>query len=955
MKPAFLRTVTGKTLLRLALAGAAVLLLASLLGTWLLYRQIEAQELQQLASRVTERARVAERVLGHTVETHAAVLQAFAERWPKMQNAATDQRFETLMARYPDGAWRNRKEVSDGRLFPTGWIHRNAALSADLRRRIVLFYDLSQIYGPGAAMRRDNLFFMGVPEDSNMGYDPYLNPNWIFDIDEKFSHFDFEWGRLGHAPARPGAATRWSQPSVEVETEARFGALFTGVTAMHFEGRQLAAVGTTLLLSEFLARVLPPATSDGRYLIFHPSGALLADTELGERLAPQVGKFKLAALPGDLPASLLAAAGESGESGAGAASARTGYSRASDAYFALARIEGPGWQVAATLPGALLRQRALRPALWALGAGAGVLLTLLLIFAGVLRRQVAAPLGELTRAAETLAAGDTSVRLPARRDDELGRLAHAFNDMTEKVALRDAALREDKASIEAALTSLRLNEERWRAMTDNASDVIAVVDEAGVFTYVSPSVEKMLGTDAASLLGQSAFDRMHPDDVPKLRPRLLHPSGGATLFRARHADGRWRTLEVVGSDLRQHPALAGLVLNIRDVSETVQAEEALVHQREALHQSEKLSALGGLLAGVAHELNNPLAVVVGRAIQLQSSAASAADRDTASKIRQAAERCARIVKTFLAMARKQAVDRAPTDVNGVIADAIDVLAYTLQSGGVVVDTRLASGLPPVLADADQLTQVFMNLFTNAQQAMAGQGGERRLCVRTNAVPGESRLTVEVSDSGPGVAPDVAGRIFEPFFTTKPVGAGTGVGLSVSLGIVQAHGGTMQLDASHRGGACFVLSLPTLHGVARAPAPPSAGRPRGRLLRILVVDDEVEIAEILREILSNAGHHVVLAHDGEEALHRLADGGFDLVLTDLRMPGMDGPALYRQIELRYPQLARRVIAITGDTLGAEVQRFVQTSGVAVIDKPFDADEIIARVDAVAAGLGAAPFN
>ncbi|HUG21753.1 response regulator [Piscinibacter sp.] len=949
MKPAFLRTVTGKTLLRLALAGAAVLLLASLLGTWLLYRQIEAQEMQQLASRVTERARVAERVLGHTVETHAAVRQAFAERWPQVQNAATDKRFETLMTRYPDGAWRNSKEVSDGRLFPTGWIHRNAALSADLRRRIVLFYDLSQIYGPGAAMRRDNLFFMGVPEDSNMGYDPYLNPNWIFDIDEKFSHFDFEWGRLGHAPARPGAATRWSQPSVDVETVTRFGALFTGVTPMHFEGRQLAAVGTTILLSEFLARVLPPATSDSRYLIFHPSGALLADTELGERLAPQVGKFKLADLPGDLPASLLVAAGE------GAATARSGYSRVSDAYFALARIDGPDWQVAATLPGALLRQRALRPALWALGAGVGVLLTLLLIFAGVLRRQVAAPLGELTRAAETLAAGDTSVRLPARRDDELGRLAHAFNDMTEKVALRDAALREDKTSIEAALTSLRLNEERWRAMTDNASDVIAVVDEAGVFTYVSPSVERMLGADAASLLGQSAFDRMHPDDVPKLLPRLQQLSGRATLFRARHADGRWRTLEVVGSDQREHPALAGLVLNIRDVSETVQAEEALVRQREALHQSEKLSALGGLLAGVAHELNNPLAVVVGRAIQLQSSAASAADRDTASKIRHAAERCARIVKTFLAMARKQAVERAPTDINSVIADAIDVLAYTLQSGGVEVDTRLASGLPPVLADADQLAQVFMNLFTNAQQAMAGQGDPRRLCVCTAAVPGENRLTVEVSDSGPGVSPDVAGRLFEPFFTTKPVGAGTGVGLSVSLGIVQAHGGTMRLDTSHRGGARFLLSLPTLHGVALAPAPASAGRPRGRPLRILVVDDEVEIAEILREILGEAGHHVVLAHGGEEALQRLADGGFDVVLTDLKMPGMDGPALYRQIELRYPQLARRVIAITGDTLGAEAHRFVQTSGVVVIDKPFDADEIIARVDEVAASRDAAPSN
>jgi len=945
MQPAFLRTVTGKTLLRLALAGAAVLLLASLLGTWQLYRQMEAQEVQRLVSRVTERARVAERVLRHTVETHEAVRQAFAERWPRVQSAATDRRFDTLMTRYPDGAWRNRKEVSDGRLYPTGWIHRGTALSDDLRRRMVLFYDLSQVYGPGAALRRDNLFFMGVPEDSNMGYDPFLNPNWIFDIDEKFSHFDFEWGRLAHAPALPGAATRWSLPSVDVETVARYGALFTAVTPMHLDGRQSAAVGTTLLLGDFLARVLPAGTSDGRYLLFHPSGALLADTEMGERLAPQIGKFRLGQLGGDLPAVLLAAAGD-------AAAPRSGYSRESDAHFALVRIDGPGWYFAATLPGALLRERALGPALWALGAGVGVLLTLLLIFAGVLRRQVAAPLGELTRAAETLAAGDTSVRLPTQRDDELGRLAHAFNDMTEKVAQRDGALREDRERIEAALTSLRLNEERWRAMTDNASDVIAVVDAAGVMSYVSPAVERMLGRPAASLVGRSAFEEVHPDDVALLKQRLLLPTGHATLFRARHAGGEWRTLEVVGSDLRGHAAVAGLVLNIRDVSETVKAEAALATQREALHQSEKLTALGGLLAGVAHELNNPLTVVVGRSIQLQSVAACAADRDSAGKIRQAAERCARIVKTFLAMARKQEAVRVPTDINGVIADAIDVLAYTLQSGGVKIDTRLASGLPPVLADADQLAQVFMNLITNAQQAMAANTGPRRLGVSTQPVPGGQWLTVEVSDTGPGVAAEVAGRIFEPFFTTKPVGAGTGVGLSVSLGIVQAHGGTMQLDAGHRGGACFVLSLPTLQGGVRAPAAMRAEGPRrGRPLHILVVDDEVEIAEILREILAAEGHRVSLAHGGEEALQKLAEAAFDLVLTDLKMPGMDGPALYGQIRQRHPHMAHRVIAVTGDTLGNGAHVFVQTSGVRVIDKPFNPDEIVACVNEVAARFGA----
>ncbi|HSV78091.1 MAG TPA: response regulator, partial [Ramlibacter sp.] len=256
----------------------------------------------------------------------------------------------------------------------------------------------------------------------------------------------------------------------------------------------------------------------------------------------------------------------------------------------------------------------------------------------------------------------------------------------------------------------------------------------------------------------------------------------------------------------------------------------------------------------------------------------------------------------------------------------------------------------------------LNLFSNAQQAMATGTGPRQLTVCTRAVPGEAMLTVEVSDSGPGVPPELAGRIFEPFFTTKPVGAGTGVGLSVSLGIVQAHGGTLRLidgtlrqdggalrlDPSHRGGATFVLSLPTLHHAAPSPPAVPAERPaRGRPLQILVVDDEVEIAEILREILAEHSHQVTLAHGGEEALQRLAEAPFDLVLSDLKMPGMDGPALYRQIQQRYPHLARRVIAVTGDTLGSSAHDFVQTSGVPVIDKPFDPDEIVACVHALMA--------
>ena len=211
----FTRTLTGKTLLRLVAAGSLLLLAAAVFNSYLLYRQSEGEARLRLGATAAERARVAERVLGYTVETHETVRLAFVEKWPTYQDAATTRRFETILERYPDGIWRNRKDLADGRVYPTGWIPRKTPLDEELRRLMVLFWDLSTHYGPGAAIRRDNLFFMGVPDESNLGYDPYLFPNWVFDIPPDFSQLDYEWGRLAYHQARPGDGSRYATPIVD--------------------------------------------------------------------------------------------------------------------------------------------------------------------------------------------------------------------------------------------------------------------------------------------------------------------------------------------------------------------------------------------------------------------------------------------------------------------------------------------------------------------------------------------------------------------------------------------------------------------------------------------------------------------------------------------------------------------------------------------------------------------
>lgn len=242
-----------------------------------------------------------------------------------------------------------------------------------------------------------------------------------------------------------------------------------------------------------------------------------------------------------------------------------------------------------------------------------------------------------------------------------------------------------------------------------------------------------------------------------------------------------------------------------DITAQKRAEIELERSRQALFQSMKLTALGSLLAGVSHELNNPLSVVIGQAQMLQERTEGTPLAERALKIRNAAERCSRIVQTFLAMARQQHPERRACDLNALVETALDLTEYGLWQAGVDVERSLSPELPPAFADHDQMQQVLVNLIVNAQQALAERAGPRRLRVLTEAREDGVRLVV--SDNGPGVPPQVRCQIFDPFFTTKPKGAGTGVGLSFSLGVVEAHGGSLVLLDGEDEGAAFELVLP----------------------------------------------------------------------------------------------------------------------------------------------------
>jgi two-component system NtrC family sensor kinase len=334
---------------------------------------------------------------------------------------------------------------------------------------------------------------------------------------------------------------------------------------------------------------------------------------------------------------------------------------------------------------------------------------------------------------------------------------------------------------------------------------------------------------------------------------------------------------------------------------------------------------------------------------LQEEAADDGTRAVADKIRTAAERCARIVKTFLAMARQRKPEQRVLSINAVLNDCLEMLAYGLRTAGITVERQLAVDLPSIAGNDDQLHQVFLNLIVNAQQAMETQPLPRRL--RIVSERHEGRVRVRIIDNGPGISPAIRSRIFDPYFTTKPPGGGTGVGLAVSLGIVESHNGDLTVDCPPEGGAVFQVVLP-VQGTDESPSREQASLPdliETTGPRVLIVDDEPEVGALLADILRRDAGGIEVAASGQEALQLMAGREYEAILTDLRMPEMDGPELYRQVEKRWPHRARLMVFITGDALSPTVQTFLAGTGQPYLEKPFVPAEVRKVVqDIVSAG-------
>jgi signal transduction histidine kinase/CheY-like chemotaxis protein len=387
--------------------------------------------------------------------------------------------------------------------------------------------------------------------------------------------------------------------------------------------------------------------------------------------------------------------------------------------------------------------------------------------------------------------------------------------------------------------------------------------------------------------------------------------------------------------------------------------EALRVAQARLVQSEKLAAIGQLIAGVAHEVNNPLTSVLLRAqIIRQQRLPEAALRDLDTIIAEA-RRAAATVRGLLDFARQRPPERKLTQVNDVIKAALDLTAYELSSRHIACETRLAADLPPTLADPHQLQQVLINLINNAWQAISAAGERGRLTLTTRTVistawegsPMAQRrrrmIRIELADDGPGIPQELLSRIFDPFFTTKPEGVGTGLGLAICHGIIHEHGGDIWAESDSAKGSTFFIELPIVAEPPRPAVPPAAPHEAATPSagRILLIDDEASVIEILARLLRRKGYQVDSAANGTAGLAALFKARYDLILCDMRMPEMNGPEFYRQVAAKDPELAGRILFTTGDTVNVETRQFLDETNAPYLAKPFEMDDLLARVQSV----------
>jgi len=511
---------------------------------------------------------------------------------------------------------------------------------------------------------------------------------------------------------------------------------------------------------------------------------------------------------------------------------------------------------------------------------------------------------------------------------------------------------------------LHAEQEFARRLVDSFPDLIIVLDTQAHYTFVSPRIQESLGYEPEELLGQGLGERTHPEDRSALLDLFNEliagkRSHGIVEYRMEHKQSHWRLFRASASPLFDAQGkIAGVIASSRDITEVERLEQQLI-------QSEKLAAMGQMIAGVAHELNNPLTAILGASELLRERAADdATTRRQLDLTYRQARRAAHIVQNLLAFSRPAASGKARLQLSDLLHRTLQLHEHSLRANNIIVDYMPAPDIPAIVGDANQLIQVFLNLITNAEQAIRGE--RERGVLQVHVRSAKDTVSVVFQDDGPGIPREVLPRIFDPFFTTKRPGGGTGLGLSICMAIVREHGGNIEAQSRPEGGAMFTVSLPA-DKLAIPPRTP-AGNERGTAALspgsatrhpevvaqnasplqgrwILVVDDEESILELVEEGLSARGVIVDCAATGQQALTLATGRTYDAVLCDLHLANsgqsvISGREIFERLSGGPEGNKPLFFFMTGDLMESSARESLCRNRARLIQKPFPISELVA---------------
>ena len=466
------------------------------------------------------------------------------------------------------------------------------------------------------------------------------------------------------------------------------------------------------------------------------------------------------------------------------------------------------------------------------------------------------------------------------------------------------------------------------SLAESLSDGVVLVDAELSITSINDAAKELIApAGEGETLEEPTLAELAREALATQRPAAQRDLESASQ----------RRLVASAAPLAGSPEGSAAVVIVRDVT-----EERLMQER--LLQSEKMVSVGQLVSGVAHELNNPLTGITGFAQLLLARDLDDEMKRDVETIYGEAERASKIVQNLLSFARRKRAEKEPADLNVLVERVLELRTYDFRVKNMDLELDLDPDLPKTMVDANQIQQVFLNVVINAEQAMRSANSHGTLRVRSRREGDVIRFTFQ--DDGPGMSPETLRRIFDPFFTTKETGEGTGLGLTISYGIIDDHGGRIWAESAGRG-TTFTIELPVVEGGARPAGPVEAEpeEPAAPGSAILVVDDEESIQRLLGSILEMDGHRVDTAGNGREALDRIARRNYDMVITDIKMPEMDGRELYDRLRREYPGLAERTVFITGDTVSPETRDFLQRVDNPCLAKPFRVRQVRETISAI----------